>query len=317
MKNKVDIYVFDDFFADCITNAMVSMTLTYDKSYRLAAYMNGYDPHFGPFDDQYFPYIGYTEEYMNAFQRCFEHQALLFQDDDYLGLIRKMVDEGTYLQLGVDLFYWHETGAAYQKEHLSHPSVVVGYDDELSILYVLEDALGSTVTYGICEVPYERVQQALTSKENNFRELTGVDYRTWKIKEEYPSYTFDYEQVKRNAHNILTSLHEDRFTHFSMHGDDFSDRPVHREYIKVHTRYENRCIANRYLINELLKRGHITKLQSETMLDCSRIMQENIGKVKYNLLYQLKTQRKLNLELIEKLWSDVIQTEIKMWSVIV
>lgn len=67
MKNNVGVCVFDDFFADCKINALVSMTIYYDKSYRVAAYMNGYDPHFGPYEDQYFPYIEYTDEYKDTF----------------------------------------------------------------------------------------------------------------------------------------------------------------------------------------------------------------------------------------------------------
>lgn len=317
MRNRINICVFDDFFADCMMNAMISMTLFYDESYRLAAYMNGYEPHFGPYDDQYFPYLGYVEEYINVFERCFEYQGFLYQDDDYLGLVKKSINDGYYLQLGVDLFYWHETGSAYQKEHLAHPSLIVGYDDALSTLYVLEDSLGSMVSYGICEVPYGRLHQAIASKENNFREFMGEDYHLWKRKGEVPSFTMDYEKVKQNARDILDNLSNDKFTNFSMHGDDFSDRLVPNEYIKVHTRYENRCIANKLLFKELFQRGCISQKQCDTMTECCQNMMEDIGRVKYNLLRQQKTRRKLNLEFIEKLWKNIIQTEIEMWNGIV
>lgn len=317
MRNRINICVFDDFFADCMTNAIISMTLFYDESYRLAAYMNGYEPHFGPYPDQYFPYIGYSEGYKHIFERCFEYQGLLYEDDDYLKLVKKSINEGKYLQLGVDLFYWHDTGAAYQKEHLAHPSLIVGYDDALSTLYVLEDALGSRVTYGICEIPYERLKQAIDSKENNFRELTGEDYRLRRRKMEVPSFSLDFEEVKQNARSILQNLSDDRFTNFSMHGDEYADRLVPTEYIKVHTRYENRCIANKLLCKELLQRGFISQAQCDAMTECSQNMLEDIGQVKYILMRQQKTGRPLKLELIEKLWSNVIQTEKEMWKSIV
>ena len=95
MRNRINICVFDDFFADCMTNAIISMTLFYDESYRLAAYMNGYEPHFGPYPDQYFPYIGYSEGYKHIFERCFEYQGLLYEDDDYLKLVKKSINENT------------------------------------------------------------------------------------------------------------------------------------------------------------------------------------------------------------------------------
>ena len=46
-------------------------------------------------------------------------------------------------------------------------------------------------------------------------------------------------------------------------------------------------------------------------------MLEDIGQVKYILMRQQKTGRPLKLELIEKLWSNVIQTEKEMWKSIV
>ena len=53
------------------------------------------------------------------------------------------------------------------------------------------------------------------------------------------------------------------------------------------------------------------------MTECCQNMMEDIGRVKYNLLRQQKTRRKLNLEFIEKLWKNIIQTEIEMWNGIV
>ena len=75
MRNRINICVFDDFFADCMTNAIISMTLFYDESYRLAAYMNGYEPHFGPYPDQYFPYYDFTQYWSGGFQSVADSAA--------------------------------------------------------------------------------------------------------------------------------------------------------------------------------------------------------------------------------------------------
>lgn len=177
--------------------------------------------------------------------------------------------------------------------------------------------MGSIVTYEVCEIPYERFFKAITSEDNNFRSLVGCDYRISKVKDNIKPYKIDFETVKKNARDILMSLSDERFTSFSLHGNDFDNKIVPNEYLRVHTRYENRFIANKFLFKELYNQGMISESQYEILSNyCEKVI-ENTNRLKYIILRHKKSMQKFNLQLMEGLWTENIQSEVAMWKIIV
>ncbi len=312
MLHKVGINVFDDYFSSCIMNALVSIVSYYDESYKIAAYMNGYIPQFGPYDDQYFPYIGQTDEFFDMFRKFFKYEECNYDNKNYLEIIQKAIDAGEYIHIGVDLYYWNENGPTYGIEHMSHPSLIVGYDDEKSLVYALEDDLGCKVKYYIHPITYENLERSVCSEFNNFKDIMKYDYLIMKRVKEVIPFELRFDKVKENANNILKYLSEDRFVNYSVRGNDFKRIPD--EYLRVHTRFENRAIANKLLFGELLKIKAIDGIIIDELVSYCDTIITNV--VKSKMIFAKHQVSKLPIEpqIIEELWTNSINLEVKMWN---
>lgn len=314
MKYMTNIQPFNDYFCNCYINAIVSILSYYDESYKVAAYMNSYKPVFGWYNDQYFPYVGENDNFKLSFEKWFEMGKFDFQkENNDLEVVKKAIREKKYIFVYVDLYHWDKTGSIYGIEHLPHPSLIVGYDDVKNIFYALEDDLSCSVHYYVHEYTSEQFKEAIASNREYCKSMNDCEYKILTLNHKIEPFALSIDEVKENAKVLIDTMQGERFTSFSVHNDDLVNANIIDEYIRVHTRYTNRSIANKFLFQELNKRNYITNEQREELCnDCDRILYE-IDNVKMMLFKGKVTKQYVTPGAVEEKWKCGFKVEVDMW----
>ncbi|HEX3043684.1 MAG TPA: hypothetical protein VHY08_02940 [Bacillota bacterium] len=193
---------FTDFYINCEANNQLSIATTVQPTYKNLACVNYYrygkEPAVWQGQTVDYLVINTTEEFSKILSRSFQLEEYRFRDPvNFSREISDLLLEGHIIWAGVDLFYWIPGSVLWQKYHVNHYSLVVGYDRRQKIYYCFDDDLTG---YRIREIPEERFIEAFSHSG-----LNPSSYLV-KIPAELPPYVTSLEIVLNNAEGIIQSI---------------------------------------------------------------------------------------------------------------
>jgi hypothetical protein len=158
MKKILNIKPFNDFYMNCELNNYFSHLTTLDSSYKAAAYMNSY--RYSLFDIMGNSFniikIDYSKSYSNLLNKnLIKNENYFFKDlKNFIIEIKEIISSGKPVCLFIDLYNWIPSSLAWQKHHWKHFSLIIGFDEERSIFYSIDDDVNGV---GIREIPEKRL----------------------------------------------------------------------------------------------------------------------------------------------------------------
>lgn len=200
MKYILEVEPYNRFWGNCVTNMFLTILLKKDPSYEPLIYLNGYE--YSYLSKDIF-HLDYTADYYDYFKNnLFIFDPGHFTDrNNFLKEFKEILLSNPYVTLNVDLFYWNNEGAYYNKVHRSHFSFIVGFNDEEKVFYVLEEDV--RLNYGVREIPFENAIQAVQSEyRSNCEDFRIISYKCSELK----PYKLDRGQILSNAENLVSSL---------------------------------------------------------------------------------------------------------------
>lgn len=92
-----------------------------------------------------------------------KEKVYMYKEKNPIAYIKDAINHQKVVRLAVDLYDWIDSGLHYQKNHILHMSLVIGYDDIHKKLIVFD-----TGNYGFSEfhVDYDRALKAIRGNEN-------------------------------------------------------------------------------------------------------------------------------------------------------
>ncbi|PYG87766.1 hypothetical protein LY28_01786 [Ruminiclostridium sufflavum DSM 19573] len=305
MKHVNEIVPYNRFWGNCITNMFMSILTNKYPSYEPLIYMNGYEYHFCPFR------LDYTQDYYDYFRNnIFVFNNYNFKDrSNFLAELKDIIINNPYITLYIDLFYWNNEGAYYNRIHSNHFSFLIGFDEEEDVFYTLEDDI--SLNYKIIKIPAQNVVRSFYSEFKEDRE----DYRiiTFKNSSLEP-YKLDFEQIKENAQKLVLRL--DRFIE-RKHALD-AEFPLTELSNVHHYTYEfgkisNRMKGNKLFFEKLRDEGIISKEAADDFVSCSEDMSKKWMLVK-NIFFNYCLRKKFSeIYKVEKRINELFIKEKEMW----
>lgn len=162
----MQIDAFNDFWLDCYTTMLYSVLLstsTVDKAYIYNnKYMYELTEEEVPETNEKFFSVSVNMDTSVLREKMFkhEHKVALYDQEDPIEVIKKILNDQCVILLRVDLFYWIDENYHYEKNHVVHLSLVRGYDETKKELIVLETGSSGYKEYSIS---YERAKTAISS----------------------------------------------------------------------------------------------------------------------------------------------------------
>ena len=188
-----------EFWVDCYTTAVYSMLLTCNKIDREYIYNNRY-VYFHDVNEK--KNLGRiyiktrTQEVADELLTEKEEHDFV-SDDHFAESMKKYIDAGKTVMLGIDMFYGIEGTSKWHKHHVKHLVVVAGYDDSKKEFAVMET--GSTV-YMEFRMSYEDLERAAKG-------YNGVSC-IYRINSHFSGKMYDLEEIRSNARKIIDSIDE-------------------------------------------------------------------------------------------------------------
>lgn len=318
MKGTVKSYVqniepFNDYYCSCYVNALLSIILKYEPSYRCAAYINDYFPHFAEYEKLYFPYCEVRKKFYDTLEDCFEIEEKRYSKMcNCLDELKNNISENQYVFALVDLFYWDRSRNFKGNAHIVHPTLIVGYQDGEKI-YALEDNLFSGVKFTIQEYSEQELKQAIVNRTKDNVPDEGFDYKVCKIRNNIKIYKIKIEEIIANAKKIINILTDKRFFEFNVLDEKLSLCNLNFEYIRIHTRYSHRNIANKYLFRQLGKELYISKQNSEKLQAMSDEIIQAVDFSKLIILKAIYKKNTVNVKTISRIWRNIFELEYSVW----
>lgn len=118
-------------------------------------------------------------------------------EKDVIGYIKKALDEDKVVLAAVDLFYWIDEGLHYHHNHISHMSLVIGYDDDIQKMYILETGNGGFTEF--C-VTYDCAIEAI--------QHTDFPTRVLELNKDAAVKMYDKADLAFYAKDVIKSIDE-------------------------------------------------------------------------------------------------------------
>lgn len=194
------IIPFNEFWIDCYSTAIFSILkskYTVDSRY---LYQNNYT-------------YEYTQNVRTGMGRVYitldlnEIKKKVFcnkithdftKDPNIIETLKSYIDDDKIIFLGIDMYYGIPDTSQWHKHHIHHNILVEGYDDDKSIMYVLETGDSGYKEYEISYVDLEKA-----AKEFIF---FIHESEIFEVCNNAPSFTFDIEKMRENAINTISSI---------------------------------------------------------------------------------------------------------------
>lgn len=222
---KITIEPFTDIYINCFMNGIFSILTSVDKEYQKLTCINDYEYAIVECGDDEnksekalrvrYQLKSYARAYFHLFQKelpCstleeFFHSEIpmgepymLKSGDAAIVELKQLLDQGNFIYIATDLYYLVKSNIMYyQKNHLSHYTLLTGYDDKGEQFYVFENGAKGYNRYAVD-------QQQI---------LDAIKYAKQKIKCYYfhipqqiliPNICI--EDIKKNAESIIASLEQ-------------------------------------------------------------------------------------------------------------
>ncbi|REK69097.1 hypothetical protein [Paenibacillus paeoniae] len=317
------IIPFNEFWMNCILNSAYSIATTKDNSYADAAYINNYS--YSSWEAAIDPeFISPTIEVLNyadkweSFVLCevIETEIPVFFEDtqNFLVELQQIISEQKIVRLHVDLFYWLPKNIAWNRFHMSHYSIINGYDTEKREYFILDDDIDG---YGTHVIPEERLIKAFY----NSNAMIDPDPATphayvYCIRDSIVPYKISITEVKSNAERIVEELSVYSFENLWNFKEDKKDEI--NEYINISligiNIIENRHIGNGFLSKRLVELELINSTTFENMKTQLAKLQRGWKTIKQVFINSMVSDTKeINIDLIRSKANEMLSREKEMW----
>ncbi|WP_165593454.1 hypothetical protein [Paenibacillus solani] len=308
-------------------NSAYSVATGFEDSYSAAAYLNNYSyTSWGAAIDIEFmtptiEVLDYSDHWENfVLSAVIEKETPVFfkNPHDFLPDLQKIISEGEIVKLNVDLFYWLPKNIAWNRFHMSHYSIINGFDAETKMYSVLDDDVDG---YGVHTIPEDRVVQAFMNSYA-MTELAGEIPHAYiySIRKDIEPFRMDKSEIIKHADRLIEELSVFSFDDLWNFKDEHKDNMD--EYIRISligvNIIENRHIGNELLINKLADLKLIQAATYESMKHYAKSLQKGWKLIKQVFINNLVSENKdINVDLIRNKANEMLDMEKKMWLTIV
>lgn len=245
MNKQLELNVFDAFWINCQANNVMTVLTTLDESYIMAGAGNHFtyeiDGRSGWFKA---PTVRYGAELERALYKV-GRKSFRFESGDIVAELVSAVKQDRLISVEIDLFDWNPQSINYHRNHVTHMTMCIGFDEEKRELYFDDAAKG---------------QKKLVKTYDEFRSSViihdGVpDAIETTVPRELESFTYDYETVRKQAARLVNNISAIRYqTYFSTYEQPHDINIPINDITKVY----NRQLANREMLKRLLKDGYFS-----------------------------------------------------------
>lgn len=171
---------------------------------------------------------------------CKIEKVMMSECDDPISLIVERLEQEKIVLLAIDLFYWINEGLHFMKNHITHISLVIGYDDDTEELIVLETGERG---YKEHRVPYELAKKAVKS--------VNITTKFCEINPDTKFSMFTKEDVVSSAKDVIKSIDEKKTNSTEIWKvDGLSDTGLNEVVSIIQTHMysmQNRAFINGYM----------------------------------------------------------------------
>ena len=202
---KFEIKPFREFWQDCFNCIVYSMTDYAFDVPKLYYYNNMYfyritdeTAHDDGKAIQYKSFTPWTDNFRLIDEITKNREIQNWEDEhDIIGYVKKNLDNDRLVLAGVDLYYWIKDGLHYHHNHIDHMSLIIGYDDDVKEMTILET--GDDM-YAEFTVTYDCVIEAI--------EHCSIPTRSFEIDRDAVVKLFDRDDLVYYAKNIVASIED-------------------------------------------------------------------------------------------------------------
>ncbi|WP_051217560.1 hypothetical protein [Paenibacillus assamensis] len=324
MQYSIPLTPYNDFWMNCILNSHYTIASQLEPSYKYASYMNDYsyktwgaaiDYSFMTPTIEVLDYSTNWDKYILS-KVIVKEEPIFFKDMDHFveELKHIILEKKQLVKIHVDLFYWLPKNIAWEKFHMSHYSIINGYDPETNMYAVLDDDIEGYRTH---EVPEERLIRAFMNSTAVTTPANGEPHAfTYQFNDEIEPYQLSIRDVRRNAERLVEELAQfsfDGLWDIKAAADQFDDY-ISISLIGINI-IENRHLGNNFLIQSLVEIGQIDEALGKEMSRANKRIQQGWKAIKQIFINKtLSDDKQLNLNLIHAKGKELLEMEKEMWS---
>lgn len=141
MRNK--IRAFREFWLDCYSSALLSMLRSYDQVSYNSVYCNNYEYILSKIDlDNGRKFFSLqTDNHIEEFETVLFDKVIHYdflKEENMTKKIKDILNEGMFVFLGVDIFYWIDDNYNWNRNHFNHYSLITDYEEKTKKYTVFE-----------------------------------------------------------------------------------------------------------------------------------------------------------------------------------
>ncbi|BCJ93737.1 hypothetical protein acsn021_13060 [Anaerocolumna cellulosilytica] len=301
MKNNLHLVPFTDHWINCEINDNLTVLTSLNSSYRLIPLLNDYMYQMaGDLGWITSLDIKYSRELLSRLEILHKKNST-FTEQDYMKDIKACIDQGRVINVVVDLYDWIPESLMYQRYHMSHYSLIAGYDDEEKIFTIYDDDANG---YKQHIIPYERFQKAVW-REN------GIQIREICLPEHLEDYTLPVSKVIAFATRIKNDItYLTYMTHFF---NEIDEMLIH--YLSMLSKITNRQKANQQLFSYLAEQKVVRLEVGEELVRLALQLQNQWQTVKSLFIKSMISDCRPDYKRINTLSYENLLLEHKLWNI--
>lgn len=299
MKKRLKLAPFTDHWINCEINDNLSVLTSLNNSYRHIPLLNDYMYQMaGDMGWLTSLDIKYSRNLLKKLEILCKVN-LTFTEQSFMQDIKACIDEGRVINVAIDLYDWIPESLMYQRYHMSHYSLVAGYDDELECFTVFDDD-----AYGYKEhvIPYDRFQKSVW-RDN------GIQIREICLPEYLVDYSLPFSEVIEFAERIKNDI--TYLTYMAHYFNYTDDMLIH--FIAMLSKITNRQKANQQLFLYLMEQKYIGQETGEELAAMALRLQNQWQAVKSLFIKSMISGHKPGYERLNTLSYENLLLEYTLW----
>lgn len=254
MNFSLELKPFKDFWINCTFNMKYSILISIEPSFKYSPYLNNYIYKVLEKETPTKTKLNYLKLWplsISENDAFFSDEAINFKhENNYLNIIKMLVNRGNIVFIGVDLFYWIPNSLCWNKYHWNHYSLINGYNDEKKVFYVLDENYKG---FDENEIPEEQFCLAINNSPLNPHGFIC------KVSNNIEPFKLSLDDVVANSKKLIDNLNKLKNNSlFELSDRDFKEGHYMDLFASYLSQIENRHKANRLLFCTLKDEKLIT-----------------------------------------------------------
>lgn len=246
---KIEIKPFREFWQDCFNCIVYSLTEYSQDVPRLYYYNNMYVYKFTnetvSEGKTYSSIVPWTDNYRLLGELTTNMEKYkLFAINDPVSLVKEKLDQNKIVLVALDLYNWIREGLHYNKSHIVHMSLVIGYDDDSQELIVLETGNDMFAEH---RVGYEDAAKAFAGAD--------IHSRIYDLNKDMKVKMFTKDDLAFYAKDVIRTIEEvteDESKVWNVEGFSSEDLDDVLNIIQTHMfSMQNRAYINAYMFEHV------------------------------------------------------------------